>query len=225
MEVYHGSYTRIDKIDLSKGQLNRDFGQGFYVTKIRARVTQFTNFDCLPSNWDMRNTYYYEDYFRDIIDTLWLNPAIVRKTFLERGITAPGKWPNLAYRNGKEAVEYTALADEVNNQSCYAHLVFMGMFPLRTMYDNSFRKHLKMIIPKGNSCGFYGYWNGGGSLLSMTLKRDLVLPLRLRGKTEFDRFDLDVDERNCGVGYCIDEAYGMIRSAWGEEIKLVYENS
>ena len=26
MEVYHGSYTKIDKIDLSKGQLNRDFG-------------------------------------------------------------------------------------------------------------------------------------------------------------------------------------------------------
>ncbi len=33
MDVYHGSYTKIDKIDLSKGQLNRDFGQGFYVTK------------------------------------------------------------------------------------------------------------------------------------------------------------------------------------------------
>jgi hypothetical protein len=35
MEVYHGSYTKIDKIDLSKSQLNRDFGQGFYVTKFR----------------------------------------------------------------------------------------------------------------------------------------------------------------------------------------------
>jgi hypothetical protein len=35
MEVYHGSYTKIDKIDLPKGQLNRDFGQGFYVTKFR----------------------------------------------------------------------------------------------------------------------------------------------------------------------------------------------
>jgi hypothetical protein len=35
MEVFHGSYTKIQKIDLSKGQLSRDFGQGFYVTKIR----------------------------------------------------------------------------------------------------------------------------------------------------------------------------------------------
>ena len=35
MEVYHGSFTKVDKIDLSKSQLNRDFGQGFYVTKFR----------------------------------------------------------------------------------------------------------------------------------------------------------------------------------------------
>ena len=35
MEVFHGSYTLIDKIDLAKGQPYRDFGQGFYVTKYR----------------------------------------------------------------------------------------------------------------------------------------------------------------------------------------------
>ena len=35
MEVFHGSYLMIDKIDLSKGQPYRDFGQGFYVTKYR----------------------------------------------------------------------------------------------------------------------------------------------------------------------------------------------
>ncbi|GHT02092.1 hypothetical protein FACS189421_14630 [Bacteroidia bacterium] len=35
MRVYHGSYTKIDKIDLSKCAPNKDFGQGFYVTKFR----------------------------------------------------------------------------------------------------------------------------------------------------------------------------------------------
>ena len=34
MKVYHGSYTKIDEIDLTKGELNRDFGRGFYVTSI-----------------------------------------------------------------------------------------------------------------------------------------------------------------------------------------------
>ena len=33
MQVYHGSYTEIFDIDLSKSQSNKDFGKGFYVTK------------------------------------------------------------------------------------------------------------------------------------------------------------------------------------------------
>jgi hypothetical protein len=35
MKVYHGSYTTIDEIDLSKAVANKDFGKGFYVTKFR----------------------------------------------------------------------------------------------------------------------------------------------------------------------------------------------
>jgi hypothetical protein len=100
----------------------------------------------------------------------------------------------------------------------------MGMFPLQSMYEKGFRKHHQIVIPKGNSCGLFNYWNGGGSMLEMTLKRDLVLPLRLPRKTEYDSFELFVDERNCNTGYCIDEVYGMITGAWGKEIRLVYKN-
>ena len=35
MQVYHGSYTAIDVVDLGKCQANKDFGRGFYVTKFR----------------------------------------------------------------------------------------------------------------------------------------------------------------------------------------------
>jgi hypothetical protein len=35
MDVFHGSYTKIEEIDLTKTQPNKDFGQGFYVTKFR----------------------------------------------------------------------------------------------------------------------------------------------------------------------------------------------
>ena len=34
MKVYHGSDTQIDEIDLNKCKSGRDFGQGFYVTKL-----------------------------------------------------------------------------------------------------------------------------------------------------------------------------------------------
>jgi hypothetical protein len=33
MKVYHGSYIKIDRIDLTQCRPNRDFGRGFYVTK------------------------------------------------------------------------------------------------------------------------------------------------------------------------------------------------
>ncbi|MDR0693810.1 MAG: DUF3990 domain-containing protein [Prevotellaceae bacterium] len=35
MQVYHGSYTEIIRIDLIKSLSNKDFGRGFYVTKNR----------------------------------------------------------------------------------------------------------------------------------------------------------------------------------------------
>lgn len=32
--LYHGSNVAIDKIDLSMGMVNKDFGKGFYLTDI-----------------------------------------------------------------------------------------------------------------------------------------------------------------------------------------------
>jgi hypothetical protein len=41
MKVYHGSYTRIDTIDLSKSKPLKDFGRGFYVTKFREQAERW----------------------------------------------------------------------------------------------------------------------------------------------------------------------------------------
>jgi hypothetical protein len=41
MKVYHGSYTKIEEIDLSKAERNKDFGQGFYVTKNRRHAEEW----------------------------------------------------------------------------------------------------------------------------------------------------------------------------------------
>ncbi|MDR3297184.1 MAG: DUF3990 domain-containing protein [Prevotellaceae bacterium] len=38
MKVYHGSYLHIDSIDISMGKPGRDFGRGFYVTKLRKQA-------------------------------------------------------------------------------------------------------------------------------------------------------------------------------------------
>ena len=41
MQVFHGSYTEIESIDLSKCQSNKDFGRGFYVTKFRKQAEEW----------------------------------------------------------------------------------------------------------------------------------------------------------------------------------------
>ncbi|GHU88098.1 hypothetical protein FACS1894155_02290 [Bacteroidia bacterium] len=38
MKVYHGSYIKIGTIDLEKCEIGKDFGRGFYVTKIRKQA-------------------------------------------------------------------------------------------------------------------------------------------------------------------------------------------
>ena len=43
MKVYHGSYTRIEAIDLSKCKPRKDFGRGFYVTKIRRHAENWAS--------------------------------------------------------------------------------------------------------------------------------------------------------------------------------------
>jgi len=41
VKVYHGSYIKVDKIDLSKCKPNKDFGKGFYVTKFRHHAEEW----------------------------------------------------------------------------------------------------------------------------------------------------------------------------------------
>ena len=42
MILYHGSYIYFEKIDLSKGRKYKDFGQGFYTTKIESQAQQWS---------------------------------------------------------------------------------------------------------------------------------------------------------------------------------------
>jgi len=41
MQVFHGSYTEIESVDLGKCQANKDFGKGFYVTKFRKQAEEW----------------------------------------------------------------------------------------------------------------------------------------------------------------------------------------
>ena len=40
LKLYHGSNVRIEKIDLSVGHINKDFGKGFYLTDIKTQAEE-----------------------------------------------------------------------------------------------------------------------------------------------------------------------------------------
>jgi CRISPR/Cas system-associated endonuclease/helicase Cas3 len=67
MKVYHGSDTLVSVIDLQKCKPNRDFGRGFYVTKLRSqaenmatRITRYTKLASVVTEYEF-DEYAYED--------------------------------------------------------------------------------------------------------------------------------------------------------------------
>jgi hypothetical protein len=89
MKVYHGSYTTISVIDLSKCEKHKDFGQGFYVTRFRKQaeewaekigdrnntqgiVTEFKFFESAFTSWNYK-VLRFEDYCDEWLDFIVLN--------------------------------------------------------------------------------------------------------------------------------------------------------
>ena len=89
MKVYHGSYTAISLIDLTKCEKHKDFGQGFYVTRFRKQaeewaekigrrnntqgvVTEFEFFESAFTSWNYK-VLRFEDYSEQWLDFVVLN--------------------------------------------------------------------------------------------------------------------------------------------------------
>jgi len=89
MKVYHGSYTTISVIDLSKCEKHKDFGQGFYVTRFRKQaeewaekignrnntqgiVTEFEFFESAFTSWNYK-VLRFKDYCDEWLDFIVLN--------------------------------------------------------------------------------------------------------------------------------------------------------
>ena len=89
MIVFHGSYTAVNEIDLTKGRSNLDFGRGFYVTNIRSqaeywaeRTGRFHKTNGIVSEFEfyeraftdeMYNVLRFTDYNEEWLDFVILN--------------------------------------------------------------------------------------------------------------------------------------------------------
>ena len=187
---------------------------------IPIQVEMLSNYDCINSNWfESQGGYSYEEsYFGDMVDSLNLNPAKVKKLLTGHGCKVYGRFPNRKGRNGKEQVSYEQFYTELINSCCGANLLtYIGKVSLKDLYDAGFSLK-EVIIPKGNCCGLFSSTYGGGSLLEMELKQDVKLKLEVKGCNGF-RFRLD-DERS-KYDCSIQHVYGVDDSFFNNAVSIV----
>ena len=191
-----------------------------YTDDIPIRVEMLSDYDCINSNWfeSQGGCSYEESYFGDMVDSLNLNPAQVKKLLTSHGYKVYGRFPNRKSRNGKEQVSYEQFYEELINSCCGANLLtYIGKVSLKELYDADFSLK-EVIIPKGNCCGLFSSTYGGGSLLEMELKQDVKLKLEVKGCNGF-RFRLD-DERS-KYDYSIQHVYGVDDSFFNNAVSIV----
>lgn len=187
---------------------------------IPIQVEMLSNYDCINSNWfESQGDYSYEEsYFGDMVDSLNLNPAKVKKLLTGHGCKVYGRFPNRKGRNGKEQVSYEQFYTELINSCCGANLLtYIGKVSLKDLYDAGFSLK-EVIIPKGNCCGLFSSTYGGGSLLEMELKQDVKLKLEVKSCNGF-RFRLD-DERS-KYDCSIQHVYGVDDSFFNNAVSIV----
>ncbi len=187
---------------------------------IPIRVEMYSNYDCINSNWfESQGGYSYEEsYFGDVVDSLNLNPAQVKKLLTSHGYKVHGRFPNRKGRNGKEQVSYEQFYTELINSCCGANLlVYIGRVNLKELYDANFSLK-EVIIPKGNCCGLFSSTYGGGSLLEMELKQDVRLKLEVK---DYHGFSFRLDDERTEYDYSIQHVYGVDDSFFNNNVRIV----
>jgi CRISPR/Cas system-associated endonuclease/helicase Cas3 len=90
MRVYHGSDMPVSVIDLLKCKPNRDFGRGFYVTKLRSqvesmakRVTRYSKKTPVVTEYEFDEDAYQDEDLKvlrfDACDEAWLDFVVLNR--------------------------------------------------------------------------------------------------------------------------------------------------
>lgn len=190
---------------------------------IPVRVEMLSNYDCINSHWlESQSGYVYPDsYFGDMVDALNLNPAKVKRSLAEKGISVYGRCHYRKSRDGKELVSYEDFYRELVNSCCGANLlIYIGKINIKELYESDFSV-AKVTIPKDNYCGIFSSMYGGGSVLDMKLREDVTLELKIE---DYHGHRLLIDNPRKRYDYSIGHVYGVSDSFFGETVKLTPAN-
>ncbi len=172
------------------------------------RLTLFSNYDCMNSNWyeSQGEGYDYEQacYFSDLVDFLQLNPAKLQIVMKVKGfnIWEESDWEDLPGR--VPLISYDHFLQELDNSCGGANLfVFPVSIPLREWLDCP--KPVAVILRNRSKCGLFDSLSGSGSLIECSLLKDTVIQLGQIGDSEYDC----VEFKYANDGYSIHQVYGV----------------
>lgn len=69
-----------------------------------------------------------------------------------------------------------------------------------------------ITLDKSTMCGLFDPYYGGGSVLEIELVKDVTIPFSIIW---------DIAPDGAGKGYSVDEVYGLVGSAWGDNVKSI----
>lgn len=69
-----------------------------------------------------------------------------------------------------------------------------------------------ITLDKSVMCGLFDNYNGGGSHLDIQLEKDVTIPFNIISQIVPD---------GAGYGYSVDSVYGLVGSAWGDDVKSI----
>ena len=188
---------------------------------IELRITRYSNYECIGSWWLISSGHIeYNGYMKQLIDALNLNPAIVKKEFIEREVNIAGRFPDKKDRDGEEYVSYDDfIAELMNMTSGVNQLVVLAKIDARDIVTLAEAKYV--TIPRGNTCGMFDTCNGGGSMLVMTLLRDMVIKIgKIPRQSRYDAWSIEVENFAGSAGcYTIRDVYGR-GGMFGDRIQV-----
>ena len=184
---------------------------------VNVRISMYSNYDCINSHWlESQGPYTLEDsYFGDMVKQLRLNPKEVKQMLLDKGMEVAGRWPN---KPGiKPLVTLEHFWRELENASCGANLL---TFLARIDAKEYLSKPKKIVVPKGNMCGLFSSFQGGGSVLEMELQTDFEIDLTKKyDRSGYLSYGLSIDDPS--NSYSIQNVYGTDSSMFGYDLKVL----
>lgn len=109
-----------------------------------------------------------------------------------------------------EKTIYEEMINAINSMNVLTFFVKMSLDDLIKINEDIKKKNALFIIKKNTNAGLVDYWNGGGSLLNISLNRDVLIPSKY-----IDSISIDGDRGN----YSVSDIYGCSNSLWNGDIK------